>query len=97
MRLGQDQKEKNKVKEADAKRSKRDYKRAKETGEKKKKPGEWTKRQEQGAREIGGTQNLRPEKRRKLTGGVMSKGSRGETNINRMGRDRKREKRKNMG
>ena len=70
MRLGQDQKEKNKVKEADAKRNKRDYKRAKETEEKKNQENG----REEGAREIGGTQHLRPEKRRKLKGASNEQG-----------------------
>ena len=34
-------------------------------------------RREEEAREIGGTQNLRPEKRKKLKGGVMIKGTEG--------------------
>ena len=72
MRLGQDQKEKNKVKEADAKRNKPDYKRAKETGEKKNQENgrEDNKRE----REKSEGQNLRPEKRRKLKGASNEQG-----------------------
>ena len=85
--MRRDQKEKNKVKEVDAKRMGRDYQReerAKETGERQKKtnrmdekklgrgkktPTEWTRRgRREETREIGGTQNLGPEKRLKLTG-----------------------------
>ena len=38
-------------------------------------------RREEKKREIRGTQNLRPEKRLKLIGGVMIKGTKGATNI----------------
>ena len=79
--MGQDQKGKNKMKETDGKRMGRDYKReerAKETEERQKtiRVDEIIKgRREEEAREIGGTQNLKPEKRLKLSGEFREQGN----------------------
>ena len=81
MRVRRDEKEKNKMKETDAKRMGRDDKReerTKKTGERQKiiRVDEIIKgRREEEAREIGGTQNLRPEKRLKLSGEFREQGN----------------------